>query len=101
VAYDTDLDLAGRVIKEAADAIWHEQAAAATVLEEPEFLGVEALAGGAAVLRVALKVDPGEQWAVARVARRRIKDALTGAGIEGPMPQQVVWVRSSPLSEAV
>jgi small-conductance mechanosensitive channel len=46
-------------------------------------------------------VDPGEQWAVARVARRRIKDALDVAGIEGPMPQQVVWVRSSPLPEAL
>ena len=101
VAYDTDLDAAIRVIKEAADSLWHEQAASATVLEEPEVLGVEALAGGAVVLRVALKVDPGEQWAVARVARRRIKEALDAAGIEGPMPQQVVWVRSSPLSEAV
>jgi small conductance mechanosensitive channel len=93
VAYDTDLDVAIRVIKEAADSLWHEQAASATVLEEPDVLGVEALAGGAVVLRVALKVDPGEQWAVARVARRRIKDALDDAGIEGPMPQQVVWVR--------
>jgi len=101
VAQDTDLDLAGRVIKEAADTVWHEQQAAATVLEEPEVLGIEALAGGAVVLRVALKVDPGEQWAVARVARRRIKDALDAAGIEGPMPQQVVWVRSLPVSEAV
>jgi small conductance mechanosensitive channel len=101
VAYDTDLDVAIRVIKEAADAVWHEQQAATTVLEEPEVLGIEALAGGAVILRVALKVDPGEQWAVARVARRRIKDALDAAGIEGPMPQQVVWVRSSPLSEAV
>jgi len=101
VAYDTDLDAAIGVIKEAADSLWHEQAASATVLEEPEVLGVEALAGGAVVLRVALKVDPGEQWAVARVARRRIKEALDAAGIEGPMPQQVVWVRSSPLSEAV
>ena len=101
VAYDTDLDAAIRVIKEAADAVWHEQAAGATVLEEPEVLGVEALAGGAVVLRVTLKVDPGEQWAVARVARRRIKEALDAAGIEGPMPQQVVWVRSLPRSEAV
>ncbi|MCU0280774.1 MAG: mechanosensitive ion channel family protein [Acidimicrobiia bacterium] len=101
VAYDTDLDVAIRVIKEAADAVWHEQQAATTVLEEPEVLGIEAMAGGAVILRVALKVDPGEQWAVARVARRRIKDALDAAGIEGPMPQQVVWVRSSPLSEAV
>ena len=101
VAYETDLDLAGRVIKDAADAIWQEQQAAATVLEEPEVLGIEALAGGAVILRVALKVDPGEQWAVARLARRRIKDALDAAGIEGPLPQQVVWVRSAPLPEAV
>ena len=101
VAYGTDLDLATRVIKEAADSIWLEAAENTTVLEEPRVLGVEDLGDSAVALRLVLKVDPGEQWAVARVARRRIKDALDAAGIEGPMPQQVVWVRSSPLSEAV
>ncbi|MFH1331022.1 MAG: mechanosensitive ion channel family protein [Actinomycetota bacterium] len=94
VAYDTDLDLATRVIKEAADSIWLESSEDATVLEEPRVLGVEALDDSAVTLRLVLKVEPGEQWATARLARRRIKDALDRAGIEIPFPQRTVWLRS-------
>src|SRR4030066_239625 len=39
VAYEADLDLATRVIKEAVDSVWREAAAGATVLEEPQILG--------------------------------------------------------------
>ena len=94
VAYGTDLDLATRIIKEAADSIWRESPEDATVLEEPQVLGVEALGDSAVALRLVLKVEPGEQWAVARLARRRIKDALGRAGIEIPYPQRTVWLRS-------
>ncbi|MBP1633385.1 MAG: mechanosensitive ion channel family protein, partial [Acidobacteria bacterium] len=93
VAADTDLDLATRVIKEAADAIWHEQPVDATILEEPEVLGIESFGEASVRLRLTLKVDPGEQWSAARLARRRVKDALDAAGIDGPLPQQVVWLR--------
>ncbi|HUU61080.1 MAG TPA: mechanosensitive ion channel family protein [Acidimicrobiia bacterium] len=92
VAYETDLDLATRVIKEAADSVWRESAAGATVLEEPQILGVEDLGDSAVTIRLVLKVEPGEQWAVARLARRRIKDALDAAGVEIPFPQRAVWV---------
>lgn len=95
VAYGADLDDAVRVIKEAADAIWHEQPDGATVIAEPEVLGVEALGDSAVSLRLALKVAPGEQFATARLARRRIKDALDAAGIEIPFAQHTVWLRSS------
>jgi small-conductance mechanosensitive channel len=93
VAYDTDLDLATRVIKDAADAIWREPPPDATILEEPRVLGVEDLGDSSVTIRLMLKVEPGEQWAVARLARRRIKDALQAAGVEIPFPQQVVWLR--------
>ncbi len=90
VAYEADLDLATRVIKEAVDSVWRGAAAAATVLEEPQILGVEDLGDSAVTIRLVLKVEPGEQWAVARLARRRIKDALDTAGIG--TPQRAVWI---------
>jgi len=93
VAYGTDLDVAGRVIKEAADSVWRQALPGATVLEEPQVLGVEELGDSAVTIRLVLKVDPGEQWAVARLTRRRIKDALEAAGLEIPLPQQTVLVR--------
>lgn len=92
VAYEADLDLATRVIKETADSLWRQSAPEAPILEEPQVLGVEALGESSVSIRLVLKVDPGEQWAVARLARRRIKDALDAAGIEIPLPQQAVWV---------
>lgn len=93
VGWEADLDLAGRVIKEAADALWHERPAGATILEEPQVLGIEQLGESAITIRLLLKVDPGEQWAVARLARRRIRDALAVAGIKNPINQQTVLVR--------
>jgi small-conductance mechanosensitive channel len=95
VAYGADLDLATRVIKEAADSVWRDSAPGATVLEEPNVLGVQDLGDSAVTIRLMFKVDPGEQWAVSRLARRRIKDALDAAGVEIPFPQQVVWLRSA------
>ena len=95
VAYGADLDLATRVIKEAADSVWRDSAPGATVLEQPNVLGVQDLGDSAVTIRLMFKVDPGEQWAVSRLARRRIKDALDAAGVEIPFPQQVVWLRSA------
>jgi small-conductance mechanosensitive channel len=94
VAYDADLDLATRTIKEAADSIWHEQPPDATVLEEPQIWGVENLGASGVAIRLVLKVEPGEQWAAARLARRRIKEALDAAGIGIPFPQRTVWLRA-------
>lgn len=93
VSNEANLDQATRVIKEAADAVWRERLPEATVLEEPEVLGVEDLGDASVTVRLVLKVEPGEQWAVARLTRRRIKDALEAAGIENPLSQQTVWVR--------
>lgn len=93
IAYEADLDLATRVIKETADALWRDRSPDATILEEPQVLGIEDLGESSVTIRLLLKVDPGEQWAVARLARRRIKDALAVAGIENPLAQQTVWVR--------
>ena len=94
VSYDTDLDTATRVIKEAADSVRREQPEGATVLQEPEVWGVEDLGDSAVVIRMALKVEPGEQFAAARPARRRIKGALDAAAMEIPLPQQAGWLRS-------
>ena len=95
VAYDTDLDLAARVIKEAADGLWREQVEDATILEEPEVWGVEQFGENSIAIRLAAKVEPAEQWKAARVIRRRIKEAFDREGIEIPFPQRTVWVHQS------
>ena len=44
-------------------------------------------------VRVVLKTTPGEQFAVAREMRERIKARFDHEGIEIPFPQRVVWHR--------
>jgi small conductance mechanosensitive channel len=92
VAYDTDLAHASRVIKEVADSVWRANLETATVLEEPEIWGVENFGPDAIAIRLALKVEPAEQFRVAREVRRRLKAAFEREGIEIPFPQRTVWM---------
>lgn len=100
VAYDTDLDEAMTIIKRVADEVWQEQGESTTVLEEPTLSGVQAFGADAVTIRVMLKTEPSEQWATARLMRKRIKDAFDEAGIEIPFPQRTVWVRSGETEES-
>ncbi len=93
VAYGTDIDRAQTVIKQVADALWHEKAWAGKVLEEPEVWGVENLGPDAIVLRLVVKTRPAEQFTVMRELRRRIADAFLEEGIIMPHPSHEVWVR--------
>jgi len=95
VAYDTDLGLAMTVIKGAADEVWHDNLAYATVLEEPEIWGVQNFGPDAVSIRLVLKTEPGEQWATGREVRRRLKIAFDEAGIEIPFPQRTVWLHQA------
>ncbi|MYJ48050.1 MAG: mechanosensitive ion channel family protein [Acidimicrobiales bacterium] len=55
---------------------------------------MQAFGADAVTIRIMLKTEPSEQWATARLMRKRIKDAFDEAGIEIPFPQRTVWVRS-------
>ena len=92
VAYDTDIDLAASVIKEVADEVWRENLDSTTIIEEPEIWGVQNFGADAISIRLAVKTEPGEQWATARLIRARLKKAFDANGIEIPFPQRTVWV---------
>ncbi len=95
VSYNTNLDYAIGVIKSTLDDIWQEEDPKATVIAEPNVLGVDRLGDSSVVIRAVVKCEPAEQWMMGRVARKRIKEALDEAGIEIPFPQRTVWVRST------
>ena len=92
VAYDTDIDLAASVIKAVADEVWQEGLESATILEEPEIWGVQNFGADAISIRLAVKTEPGGQWATGRIIRGRLKKAFDVHGIEIPFPQRTVWV---------
>lgn len=58
---------------------WREQ-----LLGDPSVVGVESVVGSTMTIRVVAKTAPGQEFAVQRQLRERIKSALDDAGIHGP-----------------
>ncbi len=95
VSYDTDLDLAQGVIQRVADGLWEDSDwGRDEVMERPEVWGVQSLGASSVAIRLVVKTEPSQQWAVERELRLRLKNALDEAGIEIPFPQQTVWFRN-------
>ena len=99
VAYHEDLARVRRVLAEVAHDLWEDDDFRGQVIEEPSVWGVESLGVDGVTVRVVLKTTPGEQWAVAREMRQRIKARFDHEGIEMPFPQRVVWTRSGPAAD--
>ena len=102
VGYDEDLARAKRVMNEVAQGLWEDEDYRSVIIEAPEVTGVEALSPDAITLRVLVKTQPMEQWAVARELRQRIKARFDHEGIEMPYSQRMVWHRegrSQPVAD--
>ncbi len=82
MAHRADLEQAGGIMKETADAQWQDPDWADAILEEPKYLGVEQINTDGVVLRLTVKVRPGEQWRVGRELRLRIKERFDAAELE-------------------
>ena len=95
VAYDTDVDFAGEVIKRTIVAEWEGEQWKDIILEEPQVWGVENLGADGMTIRVVVKTLPSKQFEVARHLRARIKAAFDEAGIEIPFPQRTIWHRNA------
>jgi small conductance mechanosensitive channel len=84
VAYEADIAAATDVIREVADALWHDDRYAPLILAEPNVLGVESMAPGRVLIRVVIRTQPQEELRVGRELRLRVKAALDAAGIAAP-----------------
>jgi small conductance mechanosensitive channel len=58
------------------------------IRDDLDVMGVERLADSGVVIRVRLKTEPSQRWAVARELNRRIKRRFDELGIEIPYPHQ-------------
>jgi small conductance mechanosensitive channel len=95
VAYDSDVDRVLEVVAEETRRFSDEDRWAALLDGAPEVTGVESLANSAVVVRALLRTWPGQQWAVAREFRRRIKIRLAAEGIDIPSPRRIVEVQGT------
>ena len=96
VGYAEDLTRVKRVLGEVARDLAADEEIGPKVLAEPDVKGVQSLDPDAVLVRLMIKTRPGEQWAVSRELRERIKERFDVEGIEIPLPQRVVWHRTDP-----
>ena len=61
------------------DPAWQER-----FVEPPEVLGVESIVGSTMTIRTVARCVPGENFAVQRELRERLKAALDEAGVQAP-----------------
>jgi len=94
VAYDTDTDHASRVIEQVASTMAGEEEFESKFLAIPEVWGVERLGADSVDIRLVIKTTPGDQYAIGRELRRRLKLAFEAEGIEIPFPQRTLWIRN-------
>jgi len=81
------------VLRAAAAGLAEDPEYADDLLEAPEVLGVEQITVDGAVVRTTAKTASQAQWRVARELRRRLTEALEGAGIAQQMAASRVFVR--------
>ncbi|MDX2120967.1 MAG: mechanosensitive ion channel family protein [Gemmatimonadota bacterium] len=93
VAYGTDVDQALRILAEESQRLAHDPEWQPRFDGEPEVVGVQGLDENQVTIRTLLRTHAGQQWAVGREFRRRIKARLDQEGIEIPYPQRTVHVR--------
>ncbi|HET6967025.1 MAG TPA: mechanosensitive ion channel domain-containing protein [Ornithinibacter sp.] len=84
VSYAENVERVVAVIRETATAMGTEPEWADRLVGQPQVLGVESITGSTMVIRTMAQCVPGENFAVQRELRERIKNALDAAGVKAP-----------------
>ena len=92
LGYSSDLRRATAVLKEVADELWHDDAFADLIVEEPTVTGVETMSREGLTVRMMVKTEPEKQAVVARELRARIKDRFDAEGITIPQAPAAMLV---------
>ncbi len=96
VAYSTDLEPALQLIKITALDMSHDLEWQHQILEPPQLMGIDNFGEIGLIVKLWIKTQPLQQWAVAREYRHRLKLAFDAAGIIIPSFQQDPWLSRTP-----
>jgi small conductance mechanosensitive channel len=101
VPYGEDVDRALSVLRDETARIAADPAWSATLDGPIEVTGVEALGEQAYTVRILARTQPGQQWAMARELRLRIRKRLDAEQIEHAVPSRRVQVSVTGAGGAV
>jgi small conductance mechanosensitive channel len=86
VAYHTDPEKALAVLNEVAQTLYDDPAWHDKILAEPTVLGIDSVSHSGLTLTTWIQTEPGQQAAVGRELRLRVRKALEANGIEIGIP---------------
>lgn len=85
VAIDEDPGRVTAVLEDAVAGMDDEPEWSQVLLEDPDVLGINSMSGGTMTIRIMLRTAPNQQWGVMHEVRRRAQEAVSRAGIRGPI----------------
>jgi small conductance mechanosensitive channel len=89
VAYHADSDRVIKLLQEVGDELASDPAYSAMILAKPEVPGIEKVSGDAVDYLMLVRMKPGQQDAVRRELRRRIKASFEKNQIQPGNPNRV------------
>ena len=102
VDYAEDTDHVAQTLREIAAEMRQDPRWRPVIRDDLDVMGVDKLGDSGVVIRVRLKTEPSQRWAVAREMNRRIKRRFDELGIEIPYPhQKLVLEEKHPAQTAV
>ena len=94
ISYDADVDMAMQLLEEVGKAATRDPDISQLLLEQPTITGVEGLDEWQVRLRIVVKTEPNEHWAVQRYFREKIRELFPERGIKLANPrQEIVLIR--------
>ncbi len=90
ITYDDDIDAALQTLQDIGSKMAEDAVISPLLLEQPVVTGIEGLDDWAVRLRIMVKTEPGQQWAVQRYLRRQIHLVFAEKDIDLAFPRQDV-----------
>ena len=82
----TDVDRVERMLEDVAQQLRENGTLAGALLDDPQVWGVESMDKDGLTIRVVVKTQPLQQWAIARELRRLISNRLDAENVRTPPP---------------
>ncbi len=86
LSYDANPEKVENIINETGKELYEDKDWKGKLLEPPTCLGIDSFADSAVIYTIIGRVKAGNQWALAREMRKRLKEKFEKAGIEIPYP---------------